>query len=183
MKEFSLNADTRTHQIGSKFLKWGITTLWERGSKASLGQKDLRPAASIHIDANVMPADILKQLDSPTGSKLYFIYTGAKQMNHEDDIAIIDELLDDAILLHKYLPVLLALGVDTLLRRISKSDMSKIGHLLKVLFNVHDRTSKTMKRLIIFPLQANFIVKLVHSIVQNTDTPSKAFITATDACI
>ena len=136
MKEFSLNADTRTHQIGSKFLKWGITTLWERGSKASLGQKDLRPAASIHIDANVMPADILKQLDSPTGSKLYFIYTGAKQMNHEDDIAIIDELLDDAILLHKYLPVLLALGVDTLLRRISKSDMSKIGHLLK------DRTDR-----------------------------------------
>ena len=57
-------------------------------------------------------------------------------MNHENDIAIIDELLDDAILLHKYLPILLSLGVDTLLRRISKSDMSKIGHLLK------DRTDR-----------------------------------------
>ena len=131
VKEFSLNPDSRSHQIGAKFLKWGITTLWERGTKASKGQKDVRPSASMHIDANVLPDDILKQLDNPMASKVYFIYTGFEPMNHDDELDIIDDLLEDSVRLHKYLPVLIALGTQTLLRRVDKSDMLRLRQHLK----------------------------------------------------
>ena len=131
VKEYSQNqASGRSHRVGIQFVKWAIQTLWERGSKSAVRNKDLRPCASVHIDANVVPKDILSQLDDAMASKIFFIYTGPTQLEHEDEVSIIDELMEDAEKLHKYLPVLLSLGVRTLLLRVTKQQMLEMADAL-----------------------------------------------------
>lgn len=133
MKEFSSgNTGSRSNQIGVKFVEWGIKTLWERsGTSNAAGNKDLRPTSIIHIDANVVPQDILKHLRQPLHDKLYFIYTGHIPMEHDEEMDIIDEMLDDSLKLYEYKPVMLAMGVATLLQRISRAELAELSEVLQ----------------------------------------------------
>ena len=131
MKEYSqIQSSGRNHRVGIQFVKWAIQTLWERGSKSSVGNKDLRPSASVHIDANVLPKDILSQLDDAMASKIYFIYTGPVQLEHDDEVSIIDKLMEDAEKLHQYLPIVLSVGIRTLLTKVTKQEMHEIADVL-----------------------------------------------------
>ena len=133
MKEFSNQTQSsRSNQIGVKFVKWCIQTLWERSGKASKGQnkKDLRPCAIVHIDANVLPEDILPHLDPPMVNKLYFIFTGQTPLEHPEEMQLIDEMLEDSLKLHEYLPVLYGMGLDALLPRITQAQLADISDVL-----------------------------------------------------
>jgi hypothetical protein len=133
VKEFSNQSHSgRSNQIGVKFVKWCIQTLWERSGKSckAQGKKDLRPCAIVHIDANVLPDDILPQLDAPMHNKMYFIYTGQTPLEHPDELELIDQMLDDAVKLHEYLPVLLSMGLDAFLPRITQVQLTDISDVL-----------------------------------------------------
>ena len=130
MKEFSLSQNGRTNQIGPKFVKWGLQTLWERSGSASRVNKDLRPSAIIHIDANVMPEDILKHLDPAMKDKIYFIYTGLSPLEHPDELDLIDQMLEDSKKLYSYLPVLLSMGIATLLARVPNDVVKELKDYL-----------------------------------------------------
>ena len=77
--------------VDIKFLIWCVKTLWEQSGKAVKGKEDatLKPIAVAHIDANIVPSDIVKQLDGPMFSKLKLIYTGPTPMMHEDENELI----------------------------------------------------------------------------------------------
>ena len=130
VKEFSLDSCARSNQIGPKFVKWALQTLWERSGSANRMKKDLRPSAIVHIDANVMPHDILKSLDPGMRDKIYFIYTGKHPLEHPDSIELIDKMLKDSELLYFYLPVLLSMGIETLLSRVPNSVVKEFHDIL-----------------------------------------------------
>ena len=70
-------------------------TLWEQSGKAVKGKDvTLKPMAVAHIDANILPSDIVKHLDGPMYSKLKLIYSGPTPLMHEDE----DELIGKASL-------------------------------------------------------------------------------------
>ena len=96
--------------VDVKFLKWCIKTLWEQSAKAVKGKekgKNLKPMTVVHIDANVLPEDIIPHLDGPMFSKIKLIYTGPTPMMHVEENELISEMFDDAKKLSEYLPVLL----------------------------------------------------------------------------
>ena len=79
-------------------------------------------------DANLLPEDIYPALggaDGPMATKIKFLYTGSTPMEHDDELELIEELLDDALELHKYLPNLLALGVEAILPTVPKEYIKK----------------------------------------------------------
>ena len=97
--------------------------MWERSGKICKGNdgKVLKPNAVVHIDANIMPEDILPQLGASMASKLKLLYTGQTPLCHPDENELIEEMLQDALKLHEYLPVLLGLAVDAILPKVVRS--------------------------------------------------------------
>ena len=104
--------------------------MWERSGSASKLRKELRPSAIIHIDANVMPDDILEQLDPAMRDKIYFIYTGKDPLEHPDLLELIDQLKEDSMKLHLFLPDLLSMGIETLLARVPPSVVKEMKDIL-----------------------------------------------------
>lgn len=134
MKEFSLLSQSgRSAQIGVKFVKFAIQTLWEGSGKACKGKKGiaLQPKAVVHIDANILPEQILPQLGLAMSSKLRFNYTGTTPLDHPDEIELIEEMMEDALKLHQYLPVLYALGVEALLPKITPAQRAELADIMK----------------------------------------------------
>ena len=126
VKEFSAKKlPARSTQIDIKFLKWAIATLWECSGKGSGTKADgsvIKPAAVVHIDANLLPEDILDDLGPPMASKMKFLYTGETPMQHPDDNDLIAEILEElAPQLHIYLPVLYRLAILAILPVVPRS--------------------------------------------------------------
>ena len=121
VKEFSAKKQSaRSSQIDVRFLKWCISTLWERSGKAvSTKQEDeketLKPNAVVHIDANILPEDIEKELGKAMYSKVKLIYTDQTPMMHAEETELIEEMFENAKKLFEYLPVLYSLGVAAIL--------------------------------------------------------------------
>ena len=81
-----------------------------------------------YADANILPEDIYPSLGgalSPMASKIKFLYTGSTPMEHDDEDELIEQLLEDALELHQYLPNLLALGVEAVLPTAPKDYVKK----------------------------------------------------------
>ena len=126
MKEFCAKKQpSRSTLIDIKFLKWAIGTLWEcsgKGSGSKADGKVIKPAAVVHIDANLLPEDIMDDLGLPMASKMKFLYTGETPMQHPDDNDLIAEILEDlAPKLHGYLPVLYRLAILAILPVVPRS--------------------------------------------------------------
>ena len=117
-------------------MKWAIQTLWERSGKAAkttgntTGKERFRPNAICHVDANVLPSQITQYLDEAMKDKLYYIYTGQTPLQHPDELDIIDQMLEDAEKLYKYKPVLLAMGVETLLTKVPSLIVKELKDVL-----------------------------------------------------
>ena len=62
--------------------------------------------------------------------KLYFIYTGQTPLQHPDELDLIDQMLEDAEKLYKYKPVMLAMGVETLLTKVPTPLVKELKDLL-----------------------------------------------------
>ena len=62
--------------------------------------------------------------------KIYFNYSGPTPREHEDEIEIIDEMIDDAPKLNEYLPVMYALGITALLPRVTPAQREEIAYAL-----------------------------------------------------
>ena len=126
VKEFSAKKQpARSTQIDINFLKWAIATLWECSGKGSGTKTDgsvIKPAAVVHIDANLLPEDIIDDLGLPMASKMKFLYTGETPMQHPDDTDLIAEILGElAPQLHIYLPVLYRLAILAILPVVPRS--------------------------------------------------------------
>ena len=113
-----------------KFVKWSIQTLWERSGKDSMGKKNVRPSGVVFIDANVLPHQILPHLGKELSDKIFFAYTGEKAMEHMEEIEIIEEMLEDSLKLYEYKPVMLALGCETMLSKVTRPQLSEISDYL-----------------------------------------------------
>ena len=125
VKEFcTTRQPARSSLVDIKFLMWCIKTLWEQSGKAVKGKdadNTLKPITVAHIDANIMPKDIIDKMDGPMYSKLKLIYTGPTPMAHENEDTMLAQLISDADKLHDYLPVLFKLGVATILPPVPSS--------------------------------------------------------------
>ena len=94
--------------------------------------KVLRPSAVVHLDGNIKPSDVAEKLGGPMMSKIKFNFTGDKKIEHPNETKLIDEILELAVELHNYLPVLLSWGVETILPRVSSAEVAQLEGVLKM---------------------------------------------------
>jgi hypothetical protein len=106
-----------------KFLERATKTIWERSSK-NVNKKDIRPCGTVHIDANIVPSDVLKDLDDATATKIGFNYTGPDALDHPDELELVENILRKSKEAFQFLPVLASLGQSCVLPKISK-EMTK----------------------------------------------------------
>ena len=92
-------------------------------------QKTQTPRAVVHIDANVTPSDI--KLTGANESKVKFIASGSTQLKHAKKLALCNEMEAVAKQLRKYLPVILGLGLQCLLQKISDDELHSYEEILK----------------------------------------------------
>ena len=131
VREFSCQKSSgRSNQIGVKFVQWCIQTLWERSGKDTVNKKNVRPSAVVHIDGNVLPKDVLPQIGKALEDKIFFVYTGQIPLEHPDEIDIIEEMLVISEKLYEYKPVLLSIGVEALLPKVTPEQLRDISDYL-----------------------------------------------------
>ena len=106
-----------------------IPALWERISRTVSKGRTYTPKNVVHIDANLSPEDI--KLSGANESKLAFIYSGSKPLKHPSKLQLTNEMENEAKLLHKFLPVVLALGIKSTLNEVSDMQLLEYEGLLK----------------------------------------------------
>ena len=62
--------------------------------------------------------------------KIYFIFTGEAPLDHPDEIQLIEQMLDDSLKLFHYKPVLLSIGIATLLEKVPPAVVKELKDVL-----------------------------------------------------
>ena len=107
-----------------------IPALWERISRTVSKGRTYTPKNVVHIDANLSPEDL--KLNGANESKITFIYSGSKPLNHPNKMQITNEMEYEAKQLHRYLPIVLALGIKSTLTQVNDLQLLEYEGLLKV---------------------------------------------------
>ena len=106
-----------------------IKSLWERLSR-EVDRKLCVPKNVVHISANVDPKDI--RLDGANESKVKFIASGSKPLEHDSKMKLTEIMERSASKLHKFLPVILGLGIQSTIPRIKDDDLKVYDGILKI---------------------------------------------------
>ena len=119
MKEFSSKKQpSKLNAIDSKFLERSTKAQWERSSRMVSGRKQ-ELNGIVFIDANIVPSDVLKDIDDATGTKIGFNYTGPDPLDHPDEADLVERVLRNSKEAYGFLPVLLSLGQSCVLPKIT----------------------------------------------------------------
>ena len=62
--------------------------------------------------------------------KIYFIFTGESPLDHPDEIELIEQILEDSQKLFQYKPVLLSMGIATLLEKVPPAVIKDLKDVL-----------------------------------------------------
>ena len=120
MREWSKHAD---------ILNLIIPMVWERlGKDTKQGYRAIN--AAVLIEANLDPEDI--KFSTANESKCIFIATGSVALNHKFLMRLCKEIEDLGTELYTYKPVVLALGLKTMLAPITDPEREVYDGLLKV---------------------------------------------------
>ena len=103
--------------------------VWERlGKDTKQGHRKIN--APVLIEANLSPEDIL--FKTANESKCIFIYTGSTPLKHKSMMKLCQEIEDHCRELHKYLPALLGLRLNTMIDKITDEELEIYEGILKV---------------------------------------------------
>ena len=103
--------------------------VWERlGRTVRQTHQDVNSV--VLIDANMGPEDI--RLSGANESKVIFVATGSTPLQHSKRMELCQEMENLARDLYKYLPVILGLGLCSMLKRITDPQMEAYDGILKV---------------------------------------------------
>ena len=102
-------------------LNQAIKMVWEQlGRQVRDKYQDVN--AVLLIDANMSPADI--RLDHANESKVIYLATGSSPLQHRNKLRLCQEMEDLARELYTFLPVLLGLGLSTMLKKVTDAETS-----------------------------------------------------------
>ena len=119
MREWNNHADV---------LNLAIQMVWERLGRRVRDQ--YQPVdAVVLVDANLSPEDI--RLDHANESKVIFVATGSTPLQHDRRLELCQEIEDLSRELYTFLPVLLGLGLSTMLKRITDTELATYDGLLR----------------------------------------------------
>ena len=119
MREWAKHAD---------ILNLVIPMVWERLGR-TVRQTHQGVNAVVLVDANMGPEDI--HLTGANESKVVFLATGSTPLQHKKRMELCQEMENLARELYSYLPVILGLGLNTMLKRITDSEMEAFDGVLK----------------------------------------------------
>ena len=85
--------------------------------------------AVLMIDANMSPSDI--RLDHANESKVIFLASGSTPLQHKNKLQLCQEMENLARELHTYLPVLAALGLSTMLQKVTDEETEVYDGILR----------------------------------------------------
>ena len=132
VREFSdIVEPARSSDIDLKFLKKMVSALWE-GSQKRVNRQVCKPLAVVLIDANSTPGKIVPYLGGPTASKVKFLFTGSRPLQHENKMELIQSVLMEAKKMYQFLPVFLSLGMNSVMKTVTSEDCRKLSGVLKV---------------------------------------------------
>ena len=109
-------------------LNLAIPMVWERLGR-TVRQTHQTVNAVVLVDANMGPEDI--RLTGANESKVVFIATGSTPLEHKNRMKLCQEMENLARELFLYLPVLLGLGLSTMLGRITDLELEAYDGSLK----------------------------------------------------
>ena len=92
--------------------------------------KEIRPNAVVHLDGNIVPEDVAEHLGPAMMSKMKFNFTGKTPLQHPEEILVIDDMLEAALKLYEYLPVVLSWGVDAVLPKVTPTEVAGLDDVL-----------------------------------------------------
>ena len=105
-----------------------IPTNWERlGSGTKGNYKAVN--AIVYVDANLDPDGV--KLTGANASKVYFIASGSQRLKHPNRLKLCEDMIKSAKQLRTFLPVLLGLGLDCLLEKITDDDLLAYEDVMK----------------------------------------------------
>ena len=100
MREFTTKkSSSRSNSIDPKFLNIVVPALFERNERrVMVGQnaKVYKLNHVIHIDGNILPSDLKKDVTEPNLGKLMLNYTGSEPLSHPDMDELIANILKNA---------------------------------------------------------------------------------------
>ena len=109
-------------------LNQAIKMVWEQlGRQVRDKYQDVN--AVLLIDANMSPEDI--RLDHANESKVIFLATGSTPLQHRNKLKLCQEMEDLARELYTFLPVLLGLGLNTMLQKVTDAETEKYDGILR----------------------------------------------------
>ena len=119
MREWAKHAD---------LLNLAIPMVWERLGR-TVRQTNQNVNAVVLVDANMGPEDI--RLTGANESKVSFVATGSTPLKHARRMELCQAMENLGRELHAYLPVLLGLGLCTMLNRITDLELAAYDGILK----------------------------------------------------
>ena len=109
-------------------LNQAIKMVWEQlGRQVRDKYQDVN--AVLLIDANMSPADI--RLDHANESKVIYLATGSSPLQHRNKLRLCQEMEDLARELYTFLPVLLGLGLSTMLKKVTDAETETYDGILR----------------------------------------------------
>jgi hypothetical protein len=105
VKEFSIKKiSSKSNTIDTKFLGMAVPALWERNQrrvKTGRGQGKVHQLNGVmHIDANLVLADIEPLLPEAILGKLKLNFTGSDPLSHPQENELVESMLKNAKELH-----------------------------------------------------------------------------------
>ena len=119
LREWAKHADT---------LNLVIPMIWERLGR-SVKHVYQNVNAVVFVDANLSPSDV--KLAGANESKVTFIATGSDPLQHPNRMELCKEMVTMAQELHRFLPVLLSVGLNCMLKRVTDSECASYDGILK----------------------------------------------------
>ena len=95
----------RSNAIDAKFLRMAIPVIWERNQKLVKSGKNKgrvqRVNGVLHIDANIVLADLEQHLPEAVLGKVKLLFTGSDPLSHTDESELVEHMLECAKALYE----------------------------------------------------------------------------------
>jgi len=132
VKEFcSKKQPARMNAMDVRFLERAVKAIWERSSKV-VNKATHTVNNMVYIDANIVPEDLMKDLDEATWSKIGFNYTGPDPLDGPDMSEKIARMLKKSKEAFSYLPLMLSYGHSCVLEGVTNDIIRGLEGVLRV---------------------------------------------------
>ena len=100
MREFTVKKSSRSNSIGINFLKLAIPAIWERAQRTVKTGKSKGKVQKIngvvHVDANLVLADLEPHMDDAILGKLKLLYTGPHSLSGPLETFYVERILKNS---------------------------------------------------------------------------------------